>query len=75
MRAGEAVSYEDGWEHFADVWRDNHVLWLVRPADPYALLLFWNSVLAERPWPTGWEDWRPDPQWSPPSLPEGWDNP
>jgi hypothetical protein len=23
--------------------------------------------------PTGWEDWRPDPGWEPPSLPAGWD--
>jgi uncharacterized protein len=145
IRDDTLASYEDGWDHFADVWRDNHVLWLVRPTDPYALLLFWNGdweflgwylnlqdplrrvplgfdtrehfldvvidpdgswqwkdedeleravelglftphdasaaraagerVLAERPWPTGWEDWRPDPQWPPPSLPQGWDTP
>jgi hypothetical protein len=29
-------------------------------------------VLAEWPFPTGWEDWRPDPRWPPPRLPEGW---
>jgi hypothetical protein len=23
--------------------------------------------------PTGWEDWRPDPAWALPTLPEGWD--
>lgn len=23
--------------------------------------------------PTGWEDWRPDPEWPLPALPEGWD--
>ena len=23
--------------------------------------------------PTGWEDWRPDPAWTLPELPEGWD--
>lgn len=32
-----------------------------------------RRVLAARPWPTGWEDWRPDPEWELPSLPEGWD--
>jgi hypothetical protein len=32
-----------------------------------------RRVLAERPWPTGWEDWRPDPAWTAPRLPEGWD--
>lgn len=32
-----------------------------------------ERVLAARPWPTGWEDWRPDPEWPSPGLPEGWD--
>lgn len=32
-----------------------------------------QRVLAERPWPTGWEDWRPDPSWPLPALPDGWD--
>jgi hypothetical protein len=30
-------------------------------------------VLEEWPFPTGWEDWRPDPSWPVPRLPEGWD--
>lgn len=30
-------------------------------------------VLADPPWPTGWEDFRPDPSWPTPQLPEGWD--
>jgi Protein of unknown function (DUF402) len=30
-------------------------------------------VLADPPWPTGWETWRPDPSWENPTLPEGWD--
>jgi hypothetical protein len=30
-------------------------------------------VLDEWPFPTGWEDWRPDPSWPLPALPEGWD--
>ena len=30
-------------------------------------------VLEEWPFPTGWEDWRPDPAWPVPRLPEGWD--
>ena len=33
-----------------------------------------ERVIRERPWPTGWEDWRPDPEWKPPSLPEGWEH-
>jgi hypothetical protein len=32
-----------------------------------------ERVLAERPWPTGWEDWRADPSWPLPELPDGWD--
>jgi hypothetical protein len=30
-------------------------------------------VLEEWPFPTGWEDWRPDPAWRVPQLPDGWD--
>jgi uncharacterized protein len=32
-----------------------------------------ERVLADPPWPTGWESWRPDPAWPSPALPEGWD--
>jgi hypothetical protein len=32
-----------------------------------------ERVIAQRPWPTGWEDWRPPPAWTPLPLPEGWD--
>ena len=32
-----------------------------------------RRVLEEWPFPTGWEDWRPDPDWPLPVLPEGWD--
>jgi Protein of unknown function (DUF402) len=32
-----------------------------------------DRVLEEWPFPTGWEDWRPDPGWAVPTLPEGWD--
>jgi Protein of unknown function (DUF402) len=32
-----------------------------------------ERVLADPPWPTGWEDWRPEPGWPPPRLPAGWD--
>jgi hypothetical protein len=33
-----------------------------------------ERVIAERPWPTGWEGWRPPANWSPPELPDGWDD-
>ena len=32
-----------------------------------------NRVLAEWPFPTGWEDWQQEPAWPVPTLPEGWD--
>ena len=32
-----------------------------------------ERVLSERPWPTGWEDWRPDSEWSLPTLHDRWD--
>jgi hypothetical protein len=31
-------------------------------------------VLAAWPFPTGWEDWRPDPAWPAPELVSGWEN-
>jgi hypothetical protein len=33
-----------------------------------------ERVLADPPWPTGWEGWRPDPAWPLPELPAGWDS-
>jgi hypothetical protein len=32
-----------------------------------------ERVIAADPFPTGWEDWRPDPSWPAPALPPGWD--
>lgn len=32
-----------------------------------------ERVVAAWPFPTGWEDFRPDPEWEPPRLPAGWD--
>jgi hypothetical protein len=31
-----------------------------------------ERVIAARPWPTGWEDWRPPAEWAPLELPEDW---
>jgi hypothetical protein len=33
-----------------------------------------ERVVAARPWPTGWEHWRADPAWTPPPLPDGWND-
>ena len=41
--------------------------------DPVAVRAEADRVLQEWPFPTGWEDWRPDPAWPVPQLPEGWD--
>jgi hypothetical protein len=32
-----------------------------------------ERVIADRPWPTGWEHWRPPADWQPLPLPEDWD--
>jgi hypothetical protein len=32
-----------------------------------------ERLLAEPPWPTGWEEWHPEPGWQVPDLPPGWD--
>lgn len=31
-----------------------------------------ERVIRARPWPTGWENSRPDPRWPLPKLPPGW---
>ena len=31
-----------------------------------------ERVIAEQPWPTGWEDWRPPDDWEPLPLPPDW---
>jgi hypothetical protein len=31
-----------------------------------------ERVIAESPWPTGWEDWRPPAEWTPLGLPRDW---
>jgi hypothetical protein len=32
-----------------------------------------ERVIAERPWPTGWENWRPPDDWERPTLPTDWE--
>jgi hypothetical protein len=31
-----------------------------------------ERVIAEAPWPTGWEEWRPPATWTPLALPADW---
>jgi hypothetical protein len=33
-----------------------------------------ERVIADPPWPTGWEDWQPDPRWQVLLLPPWWDD-
>lgn len=75
-------------DHALDVWVEPDGSWHWKDDDELALgveLGVWTAaeatairaegerVVAERPWPTGWEDWRPDPAWPLPELPPGWD--
>jgi hypothetical protein len=75
-------------DHFLDVWieADGTVEWLdedelaeaierglISPEDAAAARTEGERVLHEWPFPTGWEDWRPPPAWTPPPLPKGWD--
>jgi len=65
------------------VWRDGSVRWkdedeLERAAaegllDAAEVRAEAERVLAARPWPSGWEEWRPDPSWPAPVLPDGWE--
>ena len=44
-------------------------------ADAAAIRAEGERVFAERPWPTGWENWRPPPDWNAARLPDDWDAP
>jgi hypothetical protein len=78
----------DGMDHALDVWIEPDGTWSWKDEDDFAeaqgLGIFTpeqaaairaegERVLAARPWPTGWEDWRPDPSWPLPRLPANWD--
>lgn len=48
-------------------------LGVLDPAGAAAVRAEGERVIAEHPWPTGWEDWRPPTDWEPLPLPPGWD--
>jgi Protein of unknown function (DUF402) len=60
-------------------WKDEHELEAairagrVTPEEAVSIRAEGERVWAERPWPTGWEDWRAPAGWRVPELPEGWD--
>lgn len=43
------------------------------PEEAAAIRAEGERVISEWPFPTGWEDWRPDPSWPFPQFPDGWD--
>ena len=58
------IVVEPDWEWS---WKDEHHL-----AEADAVRAEGERVVAACPWPTGWEDWRPPPDWTPLPLPDGW---
>ena len=80
-------SFLDTCDHALDVWIDPDGRWqwkdeqdlveaialgIVDRDDAPLLRAEAERVIAARPWPTGWEDWRPPASWTPPSLSPRW---
>jgi hypothetical protein len=78
----------DAYDHQLDIWVHPDGAWewkdedhlaesvevgIFTEAEASAIRSQGERVLADWPFPTGWEDWRPDPDWSVPHLGEGWD--
>jgi len=61
------------------VWKDEDVFGAAQrvgrlgPDEAAALRSEGERVIAEHPWPTGWESWRPPDGWQPPRLPPDWE--
>lgn len=77
----------DTRDHALDVVVDPHGSWRWKDEDELALAVrkkifsaadadelrrYGERVVAARPWPTGWEDWRPPQEWPLPELPDDW---
>jgi uncharacterized protein len=78
----------DAYDHQLDIWVEPDGTWRWKDEDDLAesvqagiftaaeaaeIRAEGERLLAAWPFPTGWEDWRPDPAWPLPELPEGWD--
>ncbi len=78
----------DTRDHTLDIWVEQDGSWswkdeeeleaAVRfgrhlPEEASAIRAEGERVLAEWPFPTGWEDWLPPDDWEPAALPAGWD--
>lgn len=68
------VKSDGSWE-----WKDEDELSVAvdvgffTPEQAMAFRAEGERVIAEWPFPTGWEDWRADPSWPIPSVPADWD--
>jgi hypothetical protein len=77
----------DHEDHLVDIWIDPDGSWrwldedelgeavrcdVFSESQARAIRAEGERVLAECPFPTGWEDWRPDPTWPIPQLPKSW---
>jgi len=60
-------------------WKDEHhlaealALGIFDPESAAEVRTEGERVIAARPWPTGWEDWRPPNHWTPLPLPHSWE--
>ncbi len=78
----------DTEDHTLDLWVESDGSWRWKDEDELAVAVevgFFTAeqaasfraegerVIAEWPFPTGWENWQPDPSWSVPSLPADWE--
>ncbi len=70
----DVVVDPDGTWHWKD--EDDFVqaqeLGVLDPEQAAAVRSEGERVIAARPWPTGWEDWRPPADWQPLPLPDDW---
>ena len=67
----DAETGEPAWkdeEEFAAAVRAGYL----SDTEAVALRAEGERLLAQRPWPTGWEDWVPPSGWVPPTLPDDW---
>ena len=72
----DLLARPDGsWEWLdEDEFEEAQALGVIDPVEAAEIRAEGERVLAAWPFPTGWEDWRPDPAWPLPELPAGWDD-
>ena len=72
----DLLAWPDGsWELLdEDEFEESQRLGVIHPLEAAEVRAEVDRVVETWPFPTGWEDWEPDPAWTPPALPEGWDD-